>query len=695
MADVKEVVLRLQVDSSQGQQALQNFARTAEGAALASTKTTSALGGMVKGFLALATVYKAYDFTRDALNMAAAAERSGRLFNMAFGSMAEEARKWAASVSGSLKVDRDDVEKTAASFKTLFDNVGFGGRQATEMAEGLTKLGTELEIVYGLAEGEGASRLHSGIVGMGRSLQSLNIVINDTMVQEYGLRQGWIQQGQKLSEAGEQAARFYLIMEQGKKVHDNLGEATKGYSEQLRQLKVEMKEVKQSLGEGLLPAMTTAMQDTNTWLQENEKRLKQWAETTGWAMGVGVKYLALYYDQMEKLFNLKEILRAQEDRETQIQSTAKRMYRMGGGDWMDLKIPEEDLPSYMDSYSLRRVPTNETEWRVAQEAAREYVTEQAKGKVGPRKTELDRANEALEAIRQRNQPGGEGPTEQEMAKERYRELDTRPQEVKDRLEFEYELLGKTNLEREQAIALQEAGIKATDRQVASIDAEARAIENAVKRLEDARRLRDIADGIGESFGRAFEDIALGARDASEAVRAFALEVVRSVLHKTVTEPMTDQLSSILSKSFMSWFGGFGGQSYGALDTSQFGNYEAMNAFYGYHAGGRVGMDSAAVRYAPASLLNCAPRLHSGLAPDEYPAILQYGERVQSRVEVAAQNQAPRLPTKWELHVHNQSGQPLDIQGGDIQVDQGRMTATVIINDLKSHGPIARALRRMR
>jgi tape measure domain-containing protein len=52
-----------------------------------------------------------------------------------------------------------------------------------------------------------------------------------------------------------------------------------------------------------------------------------------------------------------------------------------------------------------------------------------------------------------------------------------------------------------------------------------------------------------------------------------------------------------------------------------------------HAGGEVD-GSGPSRRIPAWILAAAPRLHDGLAPDEYPAILQRGERVLSRDEAS-------------------------------------------------------------
>ena len=49
-----------------------------------------------------------------------------------------------------------------------------------------------------------------------------------------------------------------------------------------------------------------------------------------------------------------------------------------------------------------------------------------------------------------------------------------------------------------------------------------------------------------------------------------------------------------------------------------------------HGGGTVGVGSYPQRDVPAEMFLGAPRLHQGLRGDEYPAILQYGERVIPR-----------------------------------------------------------------
>jgi hypothetical protein len=74
---------------------------------------------------------------------------------------------------------------------------------------------------------------------------------------------------------------------------------------------------------------------------------------------------------------------------------------------------------------------------------------------------------------------------------------------------------------------------------------------------------------------------------------------------------------------MSYFGSAGGGSAASLPINTLANQP-------FHSGGVVGMTGGPMRSIPASYYSRAPRLHSGLMPDEYPAILQKGEAVIPR-----------------------------------------------------------------
>lgn len=97
--------------------------------------------------------------------------------------------------------------------------------------------------------------------------------------------------------------------------------------------------------------------------------------------------------------------------------------------------------------------------------------------------------------------------------------------------------------------------------------------------------------------------------------------LQDVLMKTVFSPGTF-LGGFLSNPF----GLFGGPTNVSAGGASWNS--SLN-FLEHHSGGMV-TGSGKLRNLPAALLAFAPRLHSGLAADEFPAILQRGEEVVSK-----------------------------------------------------------------
>ena len=88
---------------------------------------------------------------------------------------------------------------------------------------------------------------------------------------------------------------------------------------------------------------------------------------------------------------------------------------------------------------------------------------------------------------------------------------------------------------------------------------------------------------------------------------------------------------------------------------------------GWHRGGLVGVDSPTfTRNVPAFAFAGAPRFHNGggwFAPDEYPAILQRGERVLNREETRAYHAGMALGREPQVNVviNNTTGEPVSTQ----------------------------------
>jgi len=157
-------------------------------------------------------------------------------------------------------------------------------------------------------------------------------------------------------------------------------------------------------------------------------------------------------------------------------------------------------------------------------------------------------------------------------------------------------------------------------------------ETAATSLENyATKAMDLGKGLGDSLVGAFSSaeqaigdfVRTGKLDFRSLVTSILADMAKLSARKFILGPLANALSGALS---------FNPFSFGKIGASV------------HHAGGMAG--DGPRRMVPAMAFAGAPRMHNGgwagLRPGEVPAILQRGERVLSRREVAAGGGAPNV-----------------------------------------------------
>lgn len=181
----------------------------------------------------------------------------------------------------------------------------------------------------------------------------------------------------------------------------------------------------------------------------------------------------------------------------------------------------------------------------------------------------------------------------------------------------------------------------------------------------AKEAKDVGAQIGTSLVSAFrgaEDafvsfVTTGKFDFAAFANSILADITRIALRSAILGPLAASLGGALG----------GGAAGGGLIAGIF------------HEGGRVG-DPAPARLVPAALFAGAPRMHSGgwagLRPDEVPAILQRGERVLSRADVArgerrARPERNERPVQIVMNVTTPNADSFRYAQGQIVTDLSR------------------------
>ena len=167
--------------------------------------------------------------------------------------------------------------------------------------------------------------------------------------------------------------------------------------------------------------------------------------------------------------------------------------------------------------------------------------------------------------------------------------------------------------------------KLTPALLASIDAQAKAYGDATAALQ---KMKDAATA--EQFlGQSLFDAAKGATSLSDAFNKMADSIANAVEQALLLG--TGPLAGIFGTASSGASGGLLGSLFSGLLGVGGGATNGAVALGGlYHSGGIVGETSVPGRYVHPAYFDNAPRYHSGLMPDEFPAILQRGEQVIPR-----------------------------------------------------------------
>lgn len=219
-----------------------------------------------------------------------------------------------------------------------------------------------------------------------------------------------------------------------------------------------------------------------------------------------------------------------------------------------------------------------------------------------------------------------------------------------------------------------------------------------------------AERLGSIWGNTMDGMAdaltefcmTGKLNFNDLANSFIQQVIRMQMQAAVSG-LFKGVTSVVSGLF-----GFGGNMDSLVDTAT----SAMQAIPGIaHSGWYVGRETPAdgFRSVPAMAFEGAPRLHSGggwFRSDEYPAILQRGEKVLNRDETRAYHAgmqaggyggAVNVPVN--VIIENKSGEELtaqktgqqsNAQGGlDVRV----LVTRVVVDDVTggNGGPIAKAM----
>jgi hypothetical protein len=142
---------------------------------------------------------------------------------------------------------------------------------------------------------------------------------------------------------------------------------------------------------------------------------------------------------------------------------------------------------------------------------------------------------------------------------------------------------------------------------------------------------DTMNIMSQNFSDAFAGFVMGTKSASDAFNSMTQSIISAMVRMASQKAFEQIFGYIASAASM-----LGGGSTGMGTNTTFAGGETVGDFMGMvRHGGGTGSSGGSMRSIPASYFNTAPRLHSGMMPNEYAAILDKKESVLTPGQLSA------------------------------------------------------------
>jgi hypothetical protein len=257
---IKRELLGLNAVTTKGERAVtragHNAATAVENASRRARATASASGGGVLGtlgqFLAAGTIGA---FIKGSLELASAVTEVDNVLETVFGQQGlQKIREWSAGVAEATGRSRFTLQKYASEVGTLLSTLIKDPDKLREMSTTLSGLAVDLASFRDTSPDEAIQAISSGLAGQSEPLRRYAVNILDAALNEFALTKGIHKKVEQMKLAEKSELIYAKILHDTALMQGDATKTAKTFANRLRALNETVKDLRISIGRGLLPA---------------------------------------------------------------------------------------------------------------------------------------------------------------------------------------------------------------------------------------------------------------------------------------------------------------------------------------------------------------------------------------------------------------------------------------------------------
>lgn len=195
-----------------------------------------------------------------------------------FKEQSDQVMDWSEGSIESMGLAQGTALDMASTFGDMGTSMGQTRAEASEMSTSLVQLAADMASFKNISTDRAAAALTAIYTGETEALKSLGIVMTQANLEAYALSQGITTQISAMSQAEQVQLRYRFVMAQTANAQGDFVRTGGSLANQSRKLVQSIKQLGESFGKLLLPAVTsvvTVIQGAVQWLTEDDSGLKQ------------------------------------------------------------------------------------------------------------------------------------------------------------------------------------------------------------------------------------------------------------------------------------------------------------------------------------------------------------------------------------------------------------------------------------
>lgn len=224
-------------------------------------------------------------FAKECLDLGSDLQEVQNVVDVTFTTMSEQVNEFAQNAMYTAGLSETMAKRYAGTFGAMAKAFGFAESESYAMSTALTQLAGDVASFYNITQDEAYTKLKSVFTGETESLKELGVVMTQAALDSYALANGYGKTTSAMTEQEKVALRYAFVMDQLSTASGDFARTSNSWANQTRLLTLQFEQLKATIGQGLINALTPVIKVINTILAGLQKLANAFVQFTSLLFG--------------------------------------------------------------------------------------------------------------------------------------------------------------------------------------------------------------------------------------------------------------------------------------------------------------------------------------------------------------------------------------------------------------------------